>query len=153
MFNSLITLMLLMTLSSNILKADENGLTTEQQKKLNALFPKKSKKSKQRFPEPFVKIAVDGIKEYPEVVDAAVNQKSSDINLVVVVRQGTPKEKAKEMGDNFLRILMANSMGIENSPKKEIGPTKFSYLIGIYYPGEIQAALGAKAPASRAITW
>lgn len=109
--------------------------------------------TKEKFPKPFVKIAVDGIKEYPEVMDAAVNQKSNEINLVVIVKKGTPKEKAKEMGDNFLRMLMANSMGIENSPKKEIGPTKFSYVIGIYDSGENQIAMGAKAPAARKITW
>ncbi|MGB0452474.1 MAG: hypothetical protein ACPGJV_02070 [Bacteriovoracaceae bacterium] len=59
--------------------------------------------NKTRFPAPFVKMAIDGIKDYPEVVDAAVNHKSNEINLVVVVREGISTAKAKEMGDNFLR--------------------------------------------------
>lgn len=113
----------------------------------------KKTESKHRFPEPFVKLAIDTIKEYPEVKDAAVNQDEDQISLVLIVRRNTSKEKAKEMGDNFLRMLMANSMGIENSPSKEIGPTKFSYLIGVYYPDESQVALGAKTPAARKITW
>ncbi len=57
------------------------------------------------------------------------------------------------MGDNFLCMIMSNSMGAENSPSKEIGSTKYSYIIGVYYQNQKQVALGAKAPAARKITW
>ena len=137
--------------------ADE--LTPERQKELSKLVKKMPALSvspsttNQRLSDLTVKMSIDAIKEYPEVTDADVNQKSDEINLVVIVKEGTPVNTAKEMGDNFLRMLLSNSMGAENSPKKEIGSTKYSYIIGVYYPNEEQVALGAKSPASRSITW
>ncbi|MGB0452480.1 MAG: hypothetical protein ACPGJV_02110 [Bacteriovoracaceae bacterium] len=134
------------------------SLMAESQKKKENLWdnltaPAKKEESKLRFPKPFTKLAIVTIKDYPEVKDATINQDKEQISLVVIVRRSVGKEKAKEMGDNFLRLLMANSMGTENSPKKEIGPTKYSYLIGVYYPDDSEVALGAKAPAARRITW
>lgn len=46
---------------------------------------------------------------------------------------------------------MANSMGIENSPNKLIGPTKFSYIIGVYDSKENRIAMGAKSAVARSI--
>lgn len=102
-----------------------------------------------------IKISTDGMKlDYPdEIRDAAVTQKDWELSLVLIVGAGMNEMRAKELGDNFLRQVMSNSGGIEKVPGKEIGPTKFSYLVGIYGPGEQQIALGAKAPASRSITW
>jgi hypothetical protein len=102
-----------------------------------------------------IKISTDGMKaDYPsEIVDAAVTQKDREVSLVLIVKSKVTEARAKELGENFLRQVMSNSGGIENSPSKQIGSTRFSYLVGVYGPGEQQIALGAKAPASKWITW
>jgi len=146
-----------------IAQEDNEELSPEKQKKLDALIGKmggkknkpKEKPSSNKIADVSIKLTTDGMKmDYPgEVLDAAVTQKDNELSLVLIVRRGTSVARAKELGDNFLRQVMANSGGVEKMPKKEIGPTRFHYLIGIYGPGEKQIALGAKSSAARSITW
>ena len=107
------------------------------------------------IPDQLFKIAVDAIKEHPEVGDAAVSQKGRDLSLTIIVNQSVSEARAKELGDDFVRMVMTNTgSDFENAPEgKQIGSTRYAYLIGIYLADETQVALGAKAPAAKWITW
>ena len=45
-------------------------------------------------------VAIQVIKEYPEVRDAAISQEGKELSLVVVVDYSTSTTKAKNLGDN-----------------------------------------------------
>ena len=95
-------------------------------------------------------MAIEGIKGYEKVLDAAIKQEGRDLSLVVIVAFGTTEEQAKEMSDNFVR--MVKSFGPDSPPGKEIGTGIFDYLIGVYYPNEALIAMGAKVRSSKHIT-
>lgn len=97
------------------------------------------------------KMAIDMIKGYEEVTDAAISQKNETLSLVVFVEYGTSKEKAKEMGDNFVRLVKTFTKDI--SPEKEIGEGIYDYIIGVYYPNQKEIVIGAKSTIGRNITW
>ena len=84
-------------------------------------------------------VAIQVIKEYPEVRDAAISQEGKELSLVVVVDYSTSTTKAKNLGDNFVRLV--KTYGPEKSPGKEIGEGMFDYLIGVYYPNEKKVAM------------
>lgn len=112
------------------------------------------KKEVKLLSEQSKELAISGIKEYSEVLDAAITQDGEDINLVIVVRPSTNLETAKERADDFLRMTMSNSFGVELSPAgKEVGPTNFNYAIGIYHPDETEVEMGVKQPSSPYIYW
>ena len=98
-----------------------------------------------------INLAVQGIKEYPDVQDAAVYQEGKKLSLVVIVDYGTSEERAKELGDNFVR--MVKTFGPEPAPSKEIGEGMFDYKIGVAYPNEEIVAIGAKVSFADHITW
>ena len=96
-------------------------------------------------------IAISSISDYPEVIDAAISQDDRGISLVLVVAFGTDEGRAKELGDNFVRML--KSFSEDSPPGKDIGKGMYDYLIGVYYPDEMQVALGAKARSANRISW
>ena len=87
----------------------------------------------------------------PEVMDAAVAQDGDDISLVLIVGFATNESRAKEIGENFVR--MTKSLMKDGAPGREIGKGKYNYLIGVYYPNEKAVALGAKARTADRLTW
>lgn len=91
------------------------------------------------------------IQEYPEVLDAAIAQDGSDVNLVLVVSSFTSEARAKELGDNFVR--MTKSMSQDDPPTRSIGFGIYSYLVGVYYSDETLVAMGAKVQSSDQISW
>ena len=91
------------------------------------------------------------IQESPEVLDAAIGQDGSDVNLVLVVSSFTSEARAKELGDNFVR--MTKAMSQDDPPTRNIGFGIYSYLVGVYYPDETLVAMGAKVQSSDRITW
>ena len=96
-------------------------------------------------------MAIDGIKGYSGVRDAAINQDGKKLSLVIIVGYATSEDYSKEMGDNFVR--MVKSFSQEPSPGKEIGKGDYDYLVGVYYPDETLVVMGAKASSSDHITW
>ena len=99
-----------------------------------------------------VKAAVmASIKAYPEVRDAAVSQKGDQLSLVLIVGFATNTQRAKTLGENFVRLT--KSLGPDRSPGKEIGKGIFDYVIGVYYPDESQVVLGAKSRTAERISW
>ena len=96
-------------------------------------------------------LATTSIKGYSMVRDAAVTQKGRQVSLTVVVGAATSEQHAREIGDNFVR--MVKSFSDDTRPSKEIGPGLYDYLIGVYYPGQQQVVMGAKARNARNIRW
>lgn len=96
-------------------------------------------------------MAIDMIKGYKEVKDAAISQKGETLSLVVFVEYGTSKEQAREMGDNFVRLVKSFTQDI--SPEKEIGEGIYDYIVGVYYPNQKEVVMGAKSSIARNITW
>ena len=96
-------------------------------------------------------LAIESIKGYSEVFDAAITEDGRKLSLVVIVGCATSDAVAKDMGDNFVR--MVKSFGPEPAPTKEIGKGDFDYLVGVYCAGDKQIALGAKNRNSTRINW
>jgi hypothetical protein len=96
-------------------------------------------------------VAVAGITGNGEVVDAAISQAGSSVSLVIVVNRATSVSRAKELGDNFVRLV--KSTGPDDPPGREIGSGSFDYLITIAYPDERTVAQGAKARGAGRISW
>lgn len=96
-------------------------------------------------------LAIQGIKEYPEVRDAAVYQEGKELSLIVIVDYATSEARAKDLGDSFVR--MVKTFGPEPAPGKEIGEGMFDYKIGVAYPNEEIVAVGAKVSFADHITW
>jgi len=131
-----------------VVKTEQLATDTAQSEQVSLEEP-----SAEAIPKPYLDIAIAGIKEYPEVVDADVAQDGNQISLVVIVKPRTSVAKGRERGEDFLRMIMSNSNGIENAPKKEIGVTRYNYIISVATPNQKDLALGGKAPGSLSITW
>ncbi len=96
-------------------------------------------------------MAINVIKNYPLVVDVAIKQKGRDISLVLIVDRAVSKQKAKELGDNFVRLV--KSFSKDKIPGKKIGRGIYNYLVGVYYPDEVKLVIGAKVYTAEQITW
>jgi hypothetical protein len=96
-------------------------------------------------------MAIGTITEYEKVLAADIKQDGKDLTLKVFVAYGTSKPDAKEMGDNFVRLIKA--LGPEPSPGQEIGKGTFNYLVGVFAPDGKKIVMGAKARTSKSMTW
>jgi hypothetical protein len=96
-------------------------------------------------------LATDAISGYPEVLDVDLRQDGLDLNLVLVVNASTSESRARELGDNFVRLVKTFSS--DSPPDREIGRGSFSYLVGVYTPTQTQIALGAKSRNATRVTW
>ena len=97
-------------------------------------------------------LAISSIMGYDEVSGAEIKQDGRDLSLVVIVGCATSEDVAKDLGDNFVR--MVKSFGPESAPTgKDIGKGEFDYLVGVYCANENQIALGAKNRSSTHINW
>jgi len=111
-----------------------------------------SEKTRPKIEHSKLEMAIAAIEEYPEVVDAGVTQKGKTLSLVIVVRRGTSKTRAHELGDNFVRLVKTFN-GYETNPGKEIGEGIYDYLIGVYDTNQNKIDSGAKVSFSSKITW
>ena len=62
----------------------------------------------------------------------------------------TSPERAKNLGDNFVR--MVKTFGPDDSPGEDIGTGLFDYLLAVAYPDETIIVQGAKARSSSRIS-
>ena len=95
---------------------------------------------------------LDEIKAHPGVLDAAIVQDGRRLSLVLLVDYATNEEYAKQVGEDFVRLAMTYGAGIRPG-YPDLGPGKYDYLIGVYYPNETPVAEGAKVDFARRITW
>lgn len=97
-------------------------------------------------------MAITTIKGFPAVLDATVSQDAADLSLEVVVEWGTSETYAKNMGDNFARMI--KTFGPEAAPTgSEIGAGDFNYLVRVFCGTDTDIALGAKDRNSPNIDW
>ena len=101
--------------------------------------------------------AINEIKAYPEVVDAAIAQDGYDLSLAIIVPKGTSEVRAKELGDAFVRLVktfgLLDSGKSEPAPGKEIGKGIFNYLITVAHLDQTIIVQGAKVSFATHITW
>lgn len=96
-------------------------------------------------------LAIRTIKDYSAVKDAAVVQEGRSLDLTITVDYATPEENARELGNNFVRLLQ--TLGPEAMPGAVVGKGMFNYLVGVYYPSGEMLAMGTKLRTSDHITW
>ena len=94
---------------------------------------------------------VDQIKIYPEVRDAAITREGNQVSLVLVVGSATSITRAKELGENFVR--MYKTFSDDDAPGSSIGTGKYDYVIGVYTPSEKPIVKGAKSRVASRISW
>lgn len=97
--------------------------------------------------------AIETIRSYDLVKDAAVVQDGYMLSLVVVVNAAMNEKTAKEMGDNFVRQVMVNAGDLEEMPSKEIGQSNYDYMIAVVRPDESEIASGTKPRLAESIRW
>ena len=95
--------------------------------------------------------AIGAISQYPEILDVGLSQDGEVLSLVLVVNGSISESRARELGDNFVRLVKTFSS--DSSPGIEIGLGSFDYLVGVYTPTETEIALGAKSRNATRITW
>ena len=96
-------------------------------------------------------LAIRTIKDYSAVKDAAVVQEGRSLDLTITVDYATPEENARELGNNFVRLLQ--TLGPEAMPGAVVGKGMFNYLVDVYYPSGEMLAMGTKPRTSDRITW
>jgi hypothetical protein len=103
--------------------------------------------------------AIDQIKAYSEVLDAAIAQDGYTLSLAIVVPAATSQERAKELGEAFMRLtknfalLESDEKQKEPVPGQEIGEGIFDYLITVASPDQTIIVQGAKVRNATHITW
>ena len=95
--------------------------------------------------------AINSIKGYPGVMDAAITKSGNQVSLVLVVDYSINNTVAKQLGENFVRLY--KSMSNDDPPGKSVGKGRYDYLIGVYYQNEKQIALGGKVSFAEHISW
>ena len=97
--------------------------------------------------------AIGGIEGYPEVVSASIGQADNHLYLVVVVKPDTSLDVARNMGDNFVR--MVKTFGPDSSPGKVIGRGKHHYHVKVKVtsPTIKTIASGYKSNDDTGINW
>ena len=100
-----------------------------------------------------MKMSQDELMNSPEVKDAAVSVKEDQITLILMIAPRTNRKRSLQLGDNFLRMTKALCKDGEK-PSKEIGESKYSYIIGLYNSmNQKEIEIGAKSQYARSITW
>lgn len=97
-------------------------------------------------------MAINGIKKSPEIIEALITQKGKDLSLVLIVPANTSREKAKDLGENFVRMVKIFSKKAPD-PGNKIGKGIYSYLVSVYTKNEKKIALGEKVQTAENITW
>ena len=98
-----------------------------------------------------VQMACDTIELEIDVLDASISQEGEKLALAIIVLDGTSEARAKQLGENFVRL--AKTFGPDDNPSQEIGRGRYDYLVGIKTIGGKTIAMGAKVDMSPRITW
>ena len=96
-------------------------------------------------------LAVSELENQARVRDAAASLDGRKYTLVIVVDYATSESYAKQLGDNFVRLI--KSFSDDDAPGQSIGRGKYDYVVGVYYPNEERLVLGAKSRAADRISW
>ena len=99
--------------------------------------------------------AVAEIKKQEGVVAAVINQSEGRrLNLVITVRDGTNETRARELGENFVRLVKDIGPDIDPLPDEVgAGHPGYNYLVRVNLPDGKAAALGDKRWDLVSILW
>lgn len=98
-----------------------------------------------------LQMAVNVIKGYDMVRDAAYSRDGDTYSLAIIVDYAASEEYAKELGERFVRGI--KSFGDDFPPDIEIGKGKYNYIISVFYPSKKEIVTGAKVTVATKITW
>lgn len=86
-----------------------------------------------------------------EVRGVGYSQEGKELSLDVSVDYTTSEERAKEIGDSFVRLV--KTYGPDTAPSKEIGKGILDYLVTVKYPSGEPVVIGAKVSSADHVTW
>ena len=89
---------------------------------------------------------------HPTVLAATIEQRGRTVALALVVPPSTPVETARELGDDFLRMVRT-LVPATPVPGGDIRPGDYDYIIGVRTPTETELAVGGRPTTSPRITW
>lgn len=95
--------------------------------------------------------AITSIKKEVGVLDANIIQNNVKVKLYLKVENDTSRERAKELGDKFVRFVKKECRDFD--PNKDIGEGIYDYLIRIFYPEKILVLKGVKESLEKTINW
>ena len=95
--------------------------------------------------------ALREIKDYGEVVDATLSQSGLTVTLDLVVVSTVSEERAKELGEQFVRIVKRR--GPDHRPVNQIGTGSLDYAIAVSNPDAESIAKGDKIRAATKVIW
>ena len=95
--------------------------------------------------------AIRAIKDFPDVQDATASKADLKVTLTLVVDPGTDVARGKELGVEFVRLVM--TFGPEDTPPEGLGEGFFDYVIIVTYPDETLVARGAKSSLAGGVFW
>ena len=95
--------------------------------------------------------AIQAIKGFTDVQDATASKADLKVTLTLVVDPGTDVSRAKELGVEFVRLVM--TFGPEDTPAEGLGEGFFDYVIIVAYPDETLVARGAKSSLVAVVFW
>ena len=91
------------------------------------------------------------ITDYADVVDATLAQSGISVTLDLIVGSVVSEERAKELGDQFVRVVKRR--GPDHRPVTQLGTGSLDYAITVSHPGELQIAKGTKRRVATQISW
>lgn len=103
-----------------------------------------------------IEMAVAIIEGYDLVKDAAISVTGEDIAFAIIVNAAVNKEKAKELGDNFVRALGSNASAQGEGPTKETYGGVYDYYsvqVKVADSSENTIAHGAMNAGTQRISW
>ena len=96
--------------------------------------------------------AVNQITALDTVEDAFIEQPNKKtLSLAVFVNFGTSKDRARDVGESFVRTV--KSLGTDNAPGQQIGSGIYDYEITVLYPDRTTVVQGAKVQDVTQISW
>ncbi len=95
--------------------------------------------------------AIDTMKEEDNVIEADLMQKGSKIELVLTVESKTSRERAKELGESYVRLVKTFSMDI--NPNKKIGKGIYNYVVMLHNLNKETLIIGIKENMAESIAW
>ena len=82
------------------------------------------------LPDGTKQVAIVGIENETEVIDADIAQRGSDLSLISVVGSRVSQARARQLGENFVRLTKTLAPN-EPNPTKEVGKGVYDYTVGI----------------------
>jgi hypothetical protein len=97
-------------------------------------------------------IAIQLMEDRDQVRGAAITRSNRIFNLVLIVDPSISPDYALKLGDDFVRTVKGYLDSFPNRDK-ELGISRYTYLVGIVDPEKKVVAEGAKYPLSRSVHW